>query len=710
MSPISIQFYDFDGFRLDPSQKVLLRDGNPVPLTPKVFDTLEIFVENSGKLLGKDELMEMLWQDRFVEESNLTSNIKMLRKALGDSAVHPRFIETVQRRGYRFIADVKQVDPADIPQLEERNFGPSTQGQRRYVLISIAVVVLISIFGIAFMWVGGNGLYRSSQPKFKRLTNSGKITNVTVVPNGKSIVFSQTDGVGESLWLRQIDSGDQAQILAAQDVEFVGLTVSPDSQHIYYSVFSDNSAVLTLSRVAIDGGEPEQINGIDTDASVSFSPDGRRFAYTESHTSIKETVLKVADTDGTNQRILIKAVGEDRIFPIFRASPVAWSPDGGTIACAVQETDEKGRFYRILLVDPETGNETRLSDRSWTGIENITWKDPDNVAFIEFEPNSPLRRIWQISRKSGEPRQLTNDLNGYQWLSSAGGSLFMLQKDAYSSLHVAEFDENSSSLPSKQIFGETGVIESVGWSHNEKIFYNSSNCGKNEIWQINADGTMSRRLTTDSSLIFTFAVSPSDDSLVYSRIQDGKISLASADPDGQNIRNLTNGMSDVSPVLSPDGATVVFQRGTSPPTLWSVSTKENRPPEQLTGYQSTNPSISPDGKKIACHFMDYGGKDPHWKLGLIDSETHRLLRKLEFPMIVTQRTTAWNPGNDQLTVAFGSGENLSLYVWSLEDGTIRPIENVSAGKIGAFAWSVDGKRLAFSQSFEKSDVVSLGNF
>src|SRR5689334_14822671 len=106
MSPQTKQFYDFANFRLDLSEKVLLCDGRPVPLTPKVFDTLQILIENAGHLLEKDELMQKIWQDRFVEEGNLAFNIKVLRKALGDNAVNPKFIETVQRRGYRFIADV----------------------------------------------------------------------------------------------------------------------------------------------------------------------------------------------------------------------------------------------------------------------------------------------------------------------------------------------------------------------------------------------------------------------------------------------------------------------------------------------------------------------------------------------------------------------------------------------------------------------------
>ncbi|MEP7075359.1 MAG: hypothetical protein ABI878_06080 [Acidobacteriota bacterium] len=148
----------------------------------------------------------------------------------------------------------------------------------------------------------------------------------------------------------------------------------------------------------------------------------------------------------------------------------------------------------------------------------------------------------------------------------------------------------------------------------------------------------------------------------------------------------------------------------SPPTLWTSAPGADQPPTQLTGYQSTNPSMSPDGKQIAFHFMDFGGKNPHWKLGLMDSQTHLLLNKLEFPMPVTQRQTVWNPKNNLLTMAFGNGENSGLLLWSIADGTVQTLNDIDVDRIGAFAWSPDGNRLVFSQVFETSDVVSLDNF
>ena len=99
-------FYCFGDFTVDADQKVLLRDGTPMAMTPKVFDTLLILVENSGRIVKKEELMNRLWPDTFVEEANLTSNILQLRKSLGDNAHQPTYVETVARRGYRFIAPV----------------------------------------------------------------------------------------------------------------------------------------------------------------------------------------------------------------------------------------------------------------------------------------------------------------------------------------------------------------------------------------------------------------------------------------------------------------------------------------------------------------------------------------------------------------------------------------------------------------------------
>src|SRR6187455_2669947 len=105
MSQQESHSYEFGRFRLKTAERVLLREGELVPLTPKVFDILVTLVEHGGQVVAKDDLMKRVWPNTFVEEGNLTQNISLLRKALGESHGGVQFIETVPRRGYRFVAD-----------------------------------------------------------------------------------------------------------------------------------------------------------------------------------------------------------------------------------------------------------------------------------------------------------------------------------------------------------------------------------------------------------------------------------------------------------------------------------------------------------------------------------------------------------------------------------------------------------------------------
>ncbi len=108
------RLFEFGPFRLDEEERQLRREGKIVPLTPKAFDLLVALLERPGHLLGKDELIKVVWPDSFVEENNLTDNISRLRKALGDGGEVQKFIETIPKRGYRFVADVKRLSGAGV--------------------------------------------------------------------------------------------------------------------------------------------------------------------------------------------------------------------------------------------------------------------------------------------------------------------------------------------------------------------------------------------------------------------------------------------------------------------------------------------------------------------------------------------------------------------------------------------------------------------
>jgi DNA-binding winged helix-turn-helix (wHTH) protein/tetratricopeptide (TPR) repeat protein len=125
--------YEFNGFRLEEAQRRLLRRGQPVPIKPKILDLLLFLVQRRGQLIVKDDLMRELWPDAIVEENNITVSISMLRKTLGESRVNPQFIETVPRRGYRFVADVKEIASTQDAQETARQVVSETDSEEETI-------------------------------------------------------------------------------------------------------------------------------------------------------------------------------------------------------------------------------------------------------------------------------------------------------------------------------------------------------------------------------------------------------------------------------------------------------------------------------------------------------------------------------------------------------------------------------------------------
>jgi len=122
--------FEFGPFRLNPSERLLLRDGQPVPLTQKAFETLLALIRHGGKIVEKEDLIKMVWQSTFVEEATLAQNIFTLRRALGENYQEPQYIETVPKRGYRFIAKVREVREEGTVQISEEPMGAASHQQR----------------------------------------------------------------------------------------------------------------------------------------------------------------------------------------------------------------------------------------------------------------------------------------------------------------------------------------------------------------------------------------------------------------------------------------------------------------------------------------------------------------------------------------------------------------------------------------------------
>jgi DNA-binding winged helix-turn-helix (wHTH) protein/tetratricopeptide (TPR) repeat protein len=148
-------FYDFGPFRADIVRRLLLRDGQPVPVTSKVFDTLEVLIRNRGRVMAKEEMLKEIWPNSFVEESNLTQNVSTLRKALCELPGEHRYIATVPGRGYRFVGEVR-VPEVEIPAAEDKTVPPPPRRTHRLTIGLALVAVLLAVtFGVWRMLQAG---------------------------------------------------------------------------------------------------------------------------------------------------------------------------------------------------------------------------------------------------------------------------------------------------------------------------------------------------------------------------------------------------------------------------------------------------------------------------------------------------------------------------------------------------------------------------
>jgi TolB-like protein/DNA-binding winged helix-turn-helix (wHTH) protein/Tfp pilus assembly protein PilF len=224
--------YEFGPFRLDAAERLLLRNGEAVPLTPKAFDLLLALVDRHGHLLEKDELLKKVWPDTFVEEANLASNISQLRKALGDGENGHRYIETAPKRGYRFVASVREIvgegagpdregQSESLKAIEEQqsaaasaartiaritpiaSLGAWFRRHKRSAAISIAIFVIAAAIVASFIW------------KSPREKSGGTINSIAVLPfaNADPTTEYLSDGITESL-INSLSQLSQLKVIA----------------------------------------------------------------------------------------------------------------------------------------------------------------------------------------------------------------------------------------------------------------------------------------------------------------------------------------------------------------------------------------------------------------------------------------------------------------------------------------------------------------
>lgn len=746
-------FYEFGPFRIDTVNRQLLRDGELVPLKAKAVETLLALIEHNGEVVEKDDLMKWLWPDSFVEEANLTQNIYMLRKALGESG----YIETVPRRGYKFAAEVKEWEeiPSDLIVIKEKTTArvsyeeetddsfeaepkrlsleakdyqaltgiervgaqavlqlPQVEstarphGRRKVWLAAAFVAGLILIGIIAFR------LYSSSLPfekvKLTRFTTTGKAVKAAISPDGKYLAYVLSDAGQQSIWLRQIATGKDLQLVSPLRTDFDGLTFSHDGSYVYY-VSQEMNHLGVLFQVPSLGGTPTKL-AEDVDSPVTLSPDDKRLAFIRFSPTDRSIII--ANTDGTEEKRLASTsqgasfrIGVTVSPPAF--IPPAWSPDGKTIACPVMITDGEGEYQSIWGFPTDGGAGRPLAFERWQSVGRMDWlADGSGLLTIaaELGANS-TQQIWYISYPKGAARRVTNDLSDYRDLSltTDAKTLIAVQSKRRANIQVAQ----SSDMAHPRQLTNTNYdgLGGISWTPDGKLVYTLQAGGEQNLWLTGLDSGEPKQLTAHAGLNRQPVVSPDGRYIVFVSNRTGRYHLWRIDADGKHPQELTHGAEDGEPDFSLDSQSVIYRSMVSGTAYLFRVAITGGEPVRLTDKTSGLPAVSPDGKLIAFYYRTAPAAKNQIAIMPIAGGEPKLI--CDLPAHYGQ--LHWMP--DGSAIAFADRQSEQGNIWSqpLDGGPAKQLTYWRPDPIFSFNWSRDGRWLAYADGALTSDVILISD-
>jgi Tol biopolymer transport system component len=560
--------------------------------------------------------------------------------------------------------------------------------------------LIVAVVGIAF------GVYRfaarnqlSAKPfaplqemKVRRLTSTGKAADAAISPDGRYVVHVLDDGGKHSLWLRQVETTSNVQIVPPADVLYSNLTFSRDGNYIYYEAW-DKKTLPALYQMPVLGGAARKLV-VDTDSTVTFSPDGKQLAFIRGDPPNRESELIIANADGTAEKRLavLKEPDSFNTWPNARNAP-AWSPDGQSIATPAGSVDASGPYESVIEVRAADGAMKPVTPRKWWRIEGVEWLRDGGSE----QPSSPFQ-IWHLSYPGGEAHRITNDPNDYRGVSLTTDSkvLVTVQSEVLSNIWIAP--HNDAGLARQITSGRSDGQEWVSLTPDGRIVYASRAGGNSDLWVTDADGSNQKQLTAHAGNNEHPAVTPDGRHVVFISDRAGTPHVWRVDIDGSNPKQLTGGGGAWYPDCSSDGQWVVY---TSLPTgyLWKVPI-DGGEPGRVADHYVPAAVVSPDGKWIAAGYWDKEAA----KTAIIPFEGGEPIKTLDI-----WNRVRWTPDGRALAY-IDRRDPSNIISQPLDGGPPRQLTDFKSDRVFSFAWSRDGKLLALARGTLTNDVILISDF
>lgn len=702
----------FGAYLFDSEEHLLLRSGERIPLSPKVFETLALLLEHRGRVVSKAEFMEALWPDTFVEESNLTQNIFVLRKILGLAADGKPYVETVPKRGYRISTPVEALDnltdtsrPPGLPS----GFSPSPPApglERRTGQERRAPAQLPS---------ASRGLGETLADARTKVSETPPAPLAQVshhhpgpLPHGifgwhrRSAAWLTTLALVLLavllLYLRAVARPLRLSVIEAFRLTDDGVpkNLSPnpsplvsDGQTLYFTERTDNRS--TMASVPLAGG-------LVTGRPPPF-PEA-----TIADFSRKRAQLLIGSTWGTGDRRPIMTVGvggggtpvqPPRRIGELTGHDASWSPEGDRIAFV------QGRFLQVAGSD---GSDVRTLATAPGIVYWPRWSPDGRRLRYSVNFGSNATQLWEVAADGSGPHQILTDLPEHDQLccgvwSAAGSFFYLAGGPADNDVWVIpaqgyRLPFQKPVTPLKLTVGEADMWRSPLPAPDGRSLYVIGSHGHGELMRLDP-ATREFKLFLGGLSAEGLSYSPDKAWVAYTAYPEGTLWIAH--PDGSGRRRLTT-LSAVArfPRWSPDGRTIAFMAGEAGSRwrlfLVTVATGAITPLLEDGGNQGV-PSWSSDGRKIAFgRLLDYGvERNPNLNIQIYDLVRHS---RTTLPGSEGLWTPRWSPDGRFFAAVTENNRTLRLFDCKTEQWS--DLADVGVNDV---IWSPDSQFLFFDTVF-----------
>ena len=664
----------------------------PVRLNPDVTPELERII---NKCLEKDCNL------RYQHASEAHADLQRLKRDTDSSSRVPVHSETT-------VAPPVQTQSAQAAAMSSANAGARQVEWKVYGGVIAALILLVA---------AGRGIYsmlrRPAAMPFQsfaitQITNSGKYVAVAISPDGKYLLSAVEENGRQSLWLRNIPTSSDTQVIAPADATYRRLTFSSDGNYIYFlKAASSAGDVWNLLRAPVLGGAP-QVVVRDDNSGAAFSPDGMRMAFTRSnHPERGISLLLTSNLDGTDEKVI--TTGPTFYWP----SRVAWSPDGSQIALV--NTGPGPGNVSILLYDVFSSKGRTLVRFDNRPIDYVAWMPDRRSLLAIYESNIGFvtrSQIGFISDPAGQFHTITNDTNDYYTLtlSADGKTLATVQRRATQTLYLMPATGFAGNPPNPA-HAQSKTAAMFGWASNGDIYFGD---GGNLV-RMSVDGSNRSTLLSDpsSNVIHPDGCAGGGRYVVITWSNHNgnkKTNLWRVDTDGSNPKQLTSGVTDVGGFCSPDGEWVYY---------YNIDTfqvfrvhNDGGTPEEVPGtgglFNSPGLSLSPDGKFLVFFRSSKDPKTTVGKLVLValDAGPKPQVKFLD-PDPRYANYPHFTPDGKALVYIIHEKGADNMWSQPLDGSPGRQITNFQGDVIQYYSFSLDGKTLGVMRTHVESDVVLL---